>query len=135
MQQYKFKRNFPFNNTIKEESAEHLSENRSVNTFNSGFVNQNIHTMQRMINAESEYLNFKKEFVNMKSDHFIPKYANEKISSEGTSPYQTQEFKAYSQRYVDSKISPMSINSEYFKVEEVNLLAKLIKREEILKIK
>lgn len=126
MQQYKFKRNFPFNNTIKEESAEHLSENRSVNTFNSGFLNQKIHTMQRMASGESDYLNFKKEFVNMKSDHFIPKYGNEIISSEKSSPHQTQEFKAYSQRYVSNKISPMSFTNDIFKEEEVSKLTKLI---------
>ena len=35
LQQYKYRRNFPYNNTIKEDSDENLSENRSTRTFNS----------------------------------------------------------------------------------------------------
>lgn len=35
MQQYKYRRKFPYNDTINEESAENLSENKSTLTFTS----------------------------------------------------------------------------------------------------
>ena len=35
LQQYKYRRNFPYNDTIKEDSDENLSENRSTRTLNS----------------------------------------------------------------------------------------------------
>jgi hypothetical protein len=35
LQQYKYRRNFPYNNTIQEDSDEMLSENKSSVTFNS----------------------------------------------------------------------------------------------------
>lgn len=124
MQQYKFKRNFPYNNTIKEDSAEHLSENKSANTFNSGYLNQNIRVMQRIGSGETDSLNFKKEFVNMKSDHYIQKYEKEMICSEGTSPYQTQELKVYSQRYTSNNASPINIQNDFFEQKEVNLFKK-----------
>ena len=38
LQQYKYRRNFPYNDTIKEESAEMLSENKSSVTFTSALV-------------------------------------------------------------------------------------------------
>jgi hypothetical protein len=42
MQQYKYRRKFPYNNTINEESAEHLSENKSTLTFASNKGNKRL---------------------------------------------------------------------------------------------
>ena len=113
LQQYICRRNFPYNNTIKEDSDEHLSENRSVATFTSGIITKHKQLINKMGQGEIDYIDIKQEFVNMKSDNNIKQYQNSQFTnSEKSSPNVTQEFKAFSQRYMSNKLSPMSLYNE-----------------------
>jgi antitoxin component of MazEF toxin-antitoxin module len=102
LQQYKYRRNFPYNNTIKEESDEHLSENRSTKTFNSihpkNLLNQ---VLMRQVNQIKSLKSNNKKFVynknfiksndnfeeadkffNMKSEHLIRNFNNSNENEE-----------------------------------------------------
>ena len=94
LQQYKYRRNFPYNNTIKEESIEYLSENRSIRNFNSmhpkPLINKVLmNQVQSQKRTNKKYV-FEKDFVksskitndenmffNMKSENVISKVKNE----------------------------------------------------------
>jgi hypothetical protein len=94
LQQYKYRRNFPYNNTIKEESDEHLSENRSNRTTNSIHpknlltqvlmkqvnslkTNTNKHVFDKNFIKSSKITDNSDKFFNMKSEHLIRNHGNE----------------------------------------------------------
>lgn len=91
LQQYKYRRNFPYNNTINEDSEENLSENRSTRTMGSmqprNLLNK---VLMRQVN-KAEYEEAREmynrnmikavetngnseKFFNMKSEHLIRKF-------------------------------------------------------------
>jgi hypothetical protein len=92
LQQYKYRRNFPYNDTIKEDSAENLSDNKSSNTFSSmkpkrlinevmmkqmkkmEFLEGNIDIIKE---AEAEIINETDNFYGRKSAQIIRKFDEE----------------------------------------------------------
>jgi hypothetical protein len=91
IQQYKYRRNFPYNNTIKEESAEMLSENKSSVTFTSALVRgkqehgnfQNVFNGGQFMKRKSVFSNqlydgnSPDEEFDMKSENFVRNYSNQ----------------------------------------------------------
>ena len=103
LQQYKYRRNFPYNDTIKEDSAENLSENKSTITYNcqkpKGLINQvmmrqimnfqgekdftqghEVYNKEKMISQEIE--NDSDKFFNMKSEHLIRNFNDHSQNNE-----------------------------------------------------
>jgi hypothetical protein len=99
LQQYKYRRNFPYNNTIKEESDENLSENKSTRTFNSIHPKRLLNkVLMRQVNKR-EYEKTKHmynknmiqtfelpketdKYFNMKSEHIIRNFNTEQINDD-----------------------------------------------------
>lgn len=91
IQQYKYRRNFPYNNTIKEESAEMLSENKSSVTFTSAMVRgkgelghfQNVFNGAQFMKRKSVFShqiydeNSPDEEFDMKSENLMRNYSNQ----------------------------------------------------------
>ena len=88
LQQYKYRRNFPYNNTIQEDSDEMLSENKSSVTFNSMRARarmdpkyfQNHHGMKEGPKRKSIFSHQPEEYspddFDLKSENFIRNYSN-----------------------------------------------------------
>lgn len=91
LQQYKYRRNFPYNDTIKEDSDEMLSENKSSVTFNSALPRPKVdhkyfqnktkdrHTRskrQSVFSQQSSSENPSDNF-DMKSENLVRNYSNQ----------------------------------------------------------
>ena len=92
LQQYKYRRNFPYNDTIKEDSAEMLSENKSSVTFNSTrpnfkgeiYYNQNkvnLYNKKNSLFSHQQFDDQNQEFE-MKSENFVRNNSNNQPKNE-----------------------------------------------------
>ena len=98
-EQYRYRRNFPNNNTIKEDPAEFLSKNNSVMTYTS--IKPKINLNKKTGNNENLQIPFKKnivrrmttdavrtstisnEIINLKSEHLLRSISrNDKVEEE-----------------------------------------------------
>jgi hypothetical protein len=80
LQQYKYRRRFPYNNTIQEESAENLTENKSTLTFKSRTTKALFHEVRTAKNHSKKFsfdLNpkeesiFRSQDINLKNGNLI----------------------------------------------------------------
>ena len=115
LQKYKYRRNFPYNNTIQEDSEENLSENRSTNTFTSlrnkrttndalqrqirkmEFLKGNIDIIKE---SQTEIVIEGENAFNMKSEKLIRKF--EERHSHEASDYNTSSQRRPSERCIRS---------------------------------
>ena len=123
LQQYKYRRNFPYNNTIYEESAEHCSENKSALTFRSKRIGKLFHEVsdkRRPIVRSSIDKHIDKKII-MKSEEFGSSFKNFfKLKSETenkeikyNSEDETIEIKNYEKEYIlDFSKKQTKINKE-----------------------